>query len=209
MTLPEYIEALNAPSGNNTPYGIIERIRGNVGSSNILSYVYPTNYGDQVSSGNTNNPILQSGYWQGSGTNNYWQVEFKNRFVLPTHYSLRGAPGRTTSKDWLLYGFSSEGIDYTLLSNDTYIGTTFGAYSTSDWATWSIKYPPNRVFRYFRFTHPGYKYFAFSGIEFFGIFSTNGSTQSVNMMKLQCYTYIPLFFRFQTSLFLIFITLMS
>jgi hypothetical protein len=214
MSLPEYIEALNAPTGNNVPYGIIEQIRGNVTNSNILSYVVPTFNGSQNTYGNINNPIIQNGFWQSWDSSGYFQVEFRNRYVFPTHYSLKSSKGWDSSTYWNLYGFNSGDQVHTLLSNDTCINSTYTRGQTDEWGTFAIKYPPNKAFRYFRITHPTHTYFALSGIEFFGFLSTNGITQhvptpTVTKNKLNCHTCIPVYFKLQTSLFLIVITLLS
>jgi hypothetical protein len=214
MSLPEYIEALNAPTGNNVPYGIIEQIRGNVTNNNILSYVVATS---NVSTwGDTNGPIKWSDHCQFLGKTGYWQIEFKNRFVFPTHYSLKGSSGYSASLKWSLFGFNTESLDLTLLSKDTSACSSFcesltcdGCGCKNDWGTIAIKYPPNKAFRYFRIAHTSNTYFTFAGIEFFGILSTNGATQSVNNKKSNYCTPIILSFRLQTSLFLDIITLLS
>jgi hypothetical protein len=204
MSLPNYIEALNAPTSNGVQHGIINQIRSNVTNSNILSYVIATSYGRY--DGAIDNPILLSGPWQGTISAGYWQVEFKNAFVFPTHYSLKGyGEGWTTALEWNLFGFNSENEDYTLLSNDTLVGTNYcgglAKCKSHNWETFAINNPPQKAFRYFRITHPYYMHFTLSGIEFFGIFSTNGATPSINKKKLNCIISIPLLFRLQTPLF--------
>jgi hypothetical protein len=211
MSLPEYIEAFNAPTGSAVPYGIIDQIRGNVTNDYILNYVTPTAVGS--SNGDANAPIKLSGPWQGSTSSGYWQVEFKNRFVFPTNYSLKGWNDGYYSKEWNLFGFNDGDQEHTLLSDDTSFGSTYcgsGSLCASrDWGTFAIKYTPNKAFRYFRITHPSYTYFLFSGIEFFGIFSTNGTTTTVNKKKTHCFMSIPFCFKLQTSLFVMIIIYLS
>ena len=122
MTLPQYIEALDAPTGSNEPHGILYQIRGNVTNDQITNYVIPTYSGSY--SGNLKEPIKWTNFWQGYPSSGYYQIEFKDRFVFPTHYSLKGSNGYTCSKEWDLYGFNSGETPF-LLSSDTSVGSTY------------------------------------------------------------------------------------
>jgi len=212
MSLPEYIVTLNVSTGIEEPHGIIYQIRSYVTNDNITNYVIVDTNGSAVYY--KNNPIKWSDYWQGSDYNGYYQVEFKDRFVFPTHYSLRGRSGSYSySKEWNLFGFNSEDEDFTLLSNDTCYGSTYcagGIYigcNSPDWGTFAIKNTPHKAFRYFRITHPSYNCFYISGIEFFGVFTTNLSVLIVKR-ESNCSNAIPLFFRLHTPLILVIITLL-
>ena len=88
MSLPELIVANNIPTGSATPNGIIATLRPQV--PNFLDFVVASsntarNFGD------VSNIVTWSGGFQ---TNNnkeaYVQVEFKERYVFATHYSLKG-----------------------------------------------------------------------------------------------------------------------
>ena len=152
MSLPEYIEALNAPTGGNVPYGILHQIRGNVTNDKIVNYVVPKTSGTTY--GNKNIPImLSSNYWHSYETTGYYQIEFKERTVFPTHYSFKGYEA-AYSKEWNLYGFNYENEDYTLLSSDTSVGSTYCGSGSScasiGWGTFKIKNTPQKAFRYFR-----------------------------------------------------------
>ena len=89
MSLPELIEAHNIPTGSATPNGIIAKLRPQV--SNISNYVVPfcnvgSLYGDDISTIVTWNGVFETN----NNSEAYVQVEFKERYVFATHYSLKG-----------------------------------------------------------------------------------------------------------------------
>ena len=45
MTLPEFIEAFDAPTGSDEPHGILYQIRGNVTNDKITNFVVPASKG--------------------------------------------------------------------------------------------------------------------------------------------------------------------
>ena len=150
MTLPEYIEAFDAPTGSNEPHGILYQIRGNVTNDKLTNFVIPTCSGSY--NANPHDPIKWSDPWQRSSSSGYYQIEFKDRFVFPTHYSLKGYAGYF-AKEWDLYGFNS-GDTPTLLSSDTSVGSTYCGDSDSDypndnWGTFNIKNTPQKAYRFF------------------------------------------------------------
>ena len=203
MKLPEYIEAYNAPTGSGEPKGILDQIRGNVTNDKIPNYVVPTSSGDFY--GSNGNPIRLSDYWHGVESTGYYQVEFKDRYVFLTHYSLRswGIEIEYHSKEWDLYGFNAD-EEPTLLSSDTSVGSTYCGDGDKcnhlTWGTFEIKNTPKKVYRFFRIMHPKYKWFVLSGIEFFGILLTK---------KSRCCKSIPLGFRVQKTLLLMILVCLS
>ena len=109
MTLPRFIEAFDAPTGSNEPHGILYQIRGNVTNDQITNFVVPTTYGASNSYGAWTYRLYYpikwtSKYdaWQGQDSAGYYQIEFKDRFVFPTNYSLKGSPW-AYAKEWNLY----------------------------------------------------------------------------------------------------------
>ena len=194
MTLPDYIEAFDAPTGSDEPHGILYQIRGNVTNDQITNFVVPTEYGSY--NGNLYNPIKWTGLWQGIESSGYYQIEFKERFVFPTNYSLKGNSFSSYGNKWDLYGFNS-GEPPVLLSSDTSIGSTYcGDYyycSGNNWGTFKIKNPPQKAYRFFRFAHPKCECLMFAGVEFFGIFSTK--SVKAKMKNSRRYKSIPLRFR--------------
>ena len=193
MTLPEYIEAFDAPTGSTEPRGILYYIRGNVTNDQITNYVVPTESG--LSAENPQGPIKWAGPWQGQESSGYYQVEFKGRFVFPTYYSLKGYDCFSYAKEWDLYGFNSN-EDPTLLSSDTSIDSTYCGDDDncvgSNCGTFKIKNTPQKAYHFFRLTHPKYEDFLFAGIEFFGIFFSK--------KKRRCYKSAPLRFHVKLSL---------
>ena len=94
MSIPDIIEAKNISQGSNTPHGIVHTIRQKVTDNAILNFVFPST--------NTPNPdydvtsvVKLNGKWQSEKNKNaYFQIEFKNRYLHPTHYSLKGFKDR-------------------------------------------------------------------------------------------------------------------
>ena len=210
MTLPRFIEAFDAPTGSDEPRGILYQIRGNVTNNKITNFVVPTAYGASSASGawayRLYSPIKWTDAWQGQESTGYYQIEFKDRFVFPTSYSLKGKSGASYGKEWDLYGFNS-GETPVLLSSDTTDGSTYCGSCSNDWGTFKIKNPPKKAYRFFRFNHPKYRNFLSAGVEFFGIFSTNGV--KVKMKKSRRYKSIPLKFRFQSPLLVMIVICVS
>jgi hypothetical protein len=103
MSVPDVIVADEIPFGNAEPHGVIYKIRQIVTNDNILSYVEPsTNYPN----GNAETVVKWNGVWQsGSNQNVYLLIDFKDRFIFPTHYSLKGWSSASYTKEWILYGF--------------------------------------------------------------------------------------------------------
>ena len=167
MSLPSHINAFNAPTGSNEPQGIIYEIRKLVTNDLIENFVSAKTNGSFT--GNENGPIKLNCQCQSRPEESYYQIEFKNTFLFPTFYSLKGH-GAAYSKEWNLYGFNYENEKHTLLSADTSVGSTYCV--GNNWGTFKIKNTPRKGFRFFRFTHPKYRNFLLSGIDFFGILSS-------------------------------------
>ena len=188
MSLPELIEAHDVPTGNAVPSGIITALKSRV--SNILTYVVPTtNVGTNI--GDISYIVNWNGEFQTvDNFEAYVQVEFKERYVFATHYSLKGCGnnGWWFAKGWYLYGFDSVGETPTLITTNTSEGSTFcgtGNFCNSlDWGTFAIP-NPNRSYRFFRLKvkEPSYSSYsnsstagwrvALAGIEVFGVYSND------------------------------------
>ena len=125
-------------------------------------------------------------YWTSSDSEYaYAQNEFKNKYVYPTHYSLKGFQNYAFAKEWYLYGFNSENEEPTLLSEETSEGSTFCGPTCSqdiccndNWGTFEMN-PTNKGFRFFRIkckTASSTRYskyrIALRGLEVFGTLSS-------------------------------------
>jgi hypothetical protein len=182
MSLPEFIEANNIPTGNGVPSGIITALKSKV--SNVLSYVVPTSNTAADSGDVTNIVTWNGGFTTQDNTEAYVQVEFKDRYVLATHYSLKSYSiyGYCFAKEWYLYGFDSVGETPTLITTNTSEGSTFcgtDSYcSSNDWATFTI--PNSSIpYRFLRFqikksTCTVWRV-SLSGFEVFGVYSKDKS----------------------------------
>ena len=180
LSLPDVIEANNIPSGANVPNGIIAQIRSSV--SDITSYVEPSIYGSPIY-GKKDALVKWDSYTQPSGRDAYWQVEFKQGYVYPTFYSLKGSDGYGFVKEWVLYGFNSLSEEKVILSKNKSEGSTFcgtsGFCNGNNWGTFSID-PVKKAFKYFRMmsitpSNDGWHLMS-AGFELFGIYSTDGKT---------------------------------
>jgi hypothetical protein len=178
MSLPEYIQAYNVPTGNSTPDGIITAIKRKV--PNILDYVVPTS--DTSYWGNISTVVTWDGYVQtGPNIQAYIQIEFKDRYVFATHYSLKGygSNGWCYAKEWYLYGFDSVGETPTLITTNTSAGSTYcgsGSHCyNNNWGTFAIP-NPNKSYRFLRIKIKTLSYCSnygilLGGFEVFGTYS--------------------------------------
>jgi hypothetical protein len=181
MSLPEFIEANNIPTGNGVPSGIITALKSQV--SNVLSYVVPTS-NTATASGAVTNIVTWSGeFVTKHNTEAYVQIEFKERYVFATHYSIRGILGENYNyaMSWYLYGLNSEGETPTLITTNTSAGTTFcgrtsGNCNGVDWVTFAIP-NPNISYRFLRFkikeSSSGTWRIVLGGFEVFGVYSND------------------------------------
>jgi hypothetical protein len=181
MTLPVTIDARDAPTGSGTPNGIITALKSQV--PNVLSYVVPTSSTGSIY-GSVSNIVTWSGdfhVWD-ANLKVYFQIEFKERYVFATHYSLKGSGSGNYifSRVWDLYGFDSEGDVPTLITTNTSVGSTYCGDGThcknSDWGTFEIL-NPTRSYRFLRFqikekSVSSYDWkIVLTGFEVFGIYS--------------------------------------
>jgi hypothetical protein len=195
MTIPDVIVANEIPVGNAEPHGIIYKIRQEVTNDNILNYVRPTsNYPKGGSYINT--VVKWDDKWQsGNNRNAYLLIDFKDRFIFPTHYSMKGYKYVTFAKEWALYGLNSLDEPPVELSMNTSVGSTFcgdpslcntaastciGCCCNNDWGTFMIN-SPTRAFKYLKMmslvsSSPSGWYIAMRGFEVFGILSKDGRT---------------------------------
>ena len=189
MTLPSRFEANNPPTGSGVPSGIISTVRATVGESNIASYVIPTT---NRPNSDVNNIVKWNICWTSSSNlDAYFQVEFKDRYVYPTFYSLQGSKCSWYAKEWRLYGFNEENDEMTIVSENTSVGSTFCTGSekcaSDDWGTFQII---NKVepFRFFRLTiktpsSSSNPFNCVKGFEIFGLYSSSKETLSVSKKK--------------------------
>ena len=202
MEIPLYIKADNPPTGSGVPNGIISNIRKKVGLEKIekivipsTNKVYPTNEFDIT------NVLTWAGLWSSAqNIDSYLQLEFKNRYVYPTHYSIRGNSEWEYPKEWRLYGFNKIGEPMTLISENKSLGSTYcagGSYcASSNWGTFQIikKVKP---FRYFRFTiktpSTSRPFMNFCGVEVFGIYSNKLDLNSKQKSRLSVLMLLRLF----------------
>jgi hypothetical protein len=209
MTVSDVIVADEIPVGSAEPHGVIYKIRQNVTNNNILNYVQPTtNY---QHSGNIEYVVKWDGAWQGGGSQNtYLLIDFKDRFIFPTHYSMKGCYSYCFAKEWILYGLNSTNGSPVEITRNTSTGSTFcGVLSTcydgnyccnDDWGTFIINNPTG-AFRYLKIMSlvpscgTSRWYMAISGFEIFGILSKDGRTsliQTPTPRKTYCFRSYPI-----------------
>ena len=180
MSLPLNIEANNPPTGDGEPRGIIYSIRQKVGEKNITSFVIPTE--NRKSSGTTYNIdtlVKWNGDWSSaSSIDAYFQLEFKDAYVFPTYYSLKGRKNFKYAKEWYLYGFNENEEKMTVISENTSVGSTFcsgvNPCPSDDWGTFQI-INDTKPFKFFRLaiktpSNTAEPFNAVRGIEIFGVY---------------------------------------
>ena len=181
LDLPDSFKANNIPKGNETPSGIIKRIKSEV--SDITSYVYPS-YGGTYNHGDINSLVNWDNYIQVWKTGAYLQVEFKHGYVYPTSYSIRGTSSLCFATEWTLYAFNSAAEEMTIIGENESKGTTFctgrndGGCLNDNWATFSVR-KVTKAFKYFRmvgktFTSCNGDFLMLGGFELFGLYSIDG-----------------------------------
>ena len=193
MGLDDVIEAYDPPQGSAEPHGIIYKIREQVTNDKIIDYITPTS-NVATNKGDINYIVTWNGGWQSSNSDNaYFQVEFKDHYVFPTHYSIKGFSGKQYAKSWELYGLNSLSEAPTFLSRNTSVGSTYcGDCSEENWGTFVINNAP-KSFRYFRFSIKegiltNYYFIALKGFEIFGVFLKT----PIKPKKTYCYKSIPI-----------------
>jgi hypothetical protein len=185
MSISDVIIANQISVGIEEPHGIIYKIREAVTNNNILNFVQPTtNYHEN---GNIETVVKWDSAWAGQNNKNtYLLIDFKDRFIFPTHYSMKGRKGHYFAKDWVLYGLNSTAGFSVEISRNTGTGSSFccsnstcgiGCYS-DDWGTFKIN-SPTHSFRYLKLmslapSDPSYWYMTLKGFEVFGILSKDG-----------------------------------
>ena len=206
MSISNVFVTNEIPTGADEPNGIIYNIRKNVTDTNILNYIVPTANVSTLN-GNIQTIVKWDSYWQSEDNNKeaFLQIEFKTRFVVPTHYSLKGKLGYAYSKEWYLYGYNTLNEEPTLLSTDTSVGSTYCGNTNDDtntcrndnWGTFPIKYKVNKGFKYFGIrikkpNNPSYWRIAMRGFEVFGTLSIYQSISSIRTKRTYCFKSYPL-----------------
>jgi hypothetical protein len=196
MSLPEFIEAHNIPTGNSVPNGIITALKSKV--SNVSSFVIPTS-NTQTGFGDISSIISWSGHFQTkSSTEAYVQIEFKERYVFATHYSLKGWGSGTAcfAKGWYLYGLNSTEETPTLITTHTSEGSTFCGYGShcinDNWGTFTIP-NPSKSYRFLRIKvkEPSCNSFYvifLGGFEVFGVYSKD-TINTINQIKRRTFCF--------------------
>ena len=181
MSLPEYIEAKDIPTGSNEPCGIICKLKSQV--SNVLTYIEATST-SAINHGQLSYIVSWEDLFQTKNDqNSYVQIEFKDRYIFPTHYSFRGWDGSYSyHKEWDIYGYNSLNNDEELITTNTSADSTFcspGTYcSGKTWGTFAIQ-NPKKAYRYLKIklktpSNPNFYAILLSGFEVFGIYSKTG-----------------------------------
>ena len=181
MTIPDVIFANNISKGADVPHGILYSIRKIVTNNQILNFVVPsTNY--TTYAGNIGDPIKIGTRWIGHNNQyGYYQYGFKDKFVFPTAYSIRGNSDGAFAKEWYFYGIN-DGEEPVLLATDSNVGTTYcgdGLICNSfNWATFMLK-NVKKAFRYFRIkiktpSKSEVWHMIYTGVDIFGILSSDG-----------------------------------
>ena len=91
-----------------------------------MDYVVPSS-DTTANLGDISNIVTRSNVYQTKHNKEaYVQIEFKERYVFATHYSLKGYQSGSYfvyAKEWYLYGFDSEGGTPTLITTNTSEGS--------------------------------------------------------------------------------------
>ena len=197
MSISDVIVADEIPVGNAEPHGIFYKIRQNVTNDYILNYIQPSST-DYYNSGDIQSVVKWDGNgWQGGNNQNtYLLIDFKDRFIFPTHYSMKGRKDKYFAKEWILYGLNSTNGSPVEITRNTSVGSTFcgdpsicsaaastctGCCCNDDWGTFIIN-SPTGAFRYLKMmsllsSHSTSNwYMAMRGFEVFGILSKDGRT---------------------------------
>jgi hypothetical protein len=208
MTVSDVIFANEIPVGSAEPHGIIYKIRQNVTNNNILNYVQPTS--NTYHLGNIESVVKWDDRWQsGSDQNSYLLIDFKDRFIFPTHYSMKTYTGRCFAKEWILYGLNSTNGSPFEITRNTSIGSTFcgdpsacnrDTCCNDNWGTFMISNPTG-AFRYLKIMSlvpscgTSSWYIAISCFEVFGILSKDGRTSLTRTpipRKTYCFRSYPM-----------------
>ena len=111
----------------------------------------------------------------------YIQIEFKNSYIHPIGYSLKGYYEKCFAKVWKFQGID-ENEDTTDIEQNTSVGSLFCGNGEKclnmDWGYFELKEIPKKVFRKLRWSLvtgscTGY-HMALSGIEVYGVLSDTG-----------------------------------
>ena len=205
MSLPNFIKANNIPIGNEEPHGIFYDIRQRV--SDILSFVSVTTNKERL--GDVSSIIQPGGSFSSQNNEDtHIKIDFKNRFIHPTHYSLKGYYRAYFAQEWNIYGYNSPDKIDLIATNasieSTYCGDPMKCTSciecccNDEWGTFSM----NKVKEGYRYLLikskvPSSKsnwHVALRGLEIFGILSNAKSYYKTKMIKrIHSFEFIRLF----------------
>ena len=163
-------------------YGIIGTYKLQYPSKNPLDVFIPS--ASSYDNGDINTLVTWTSSFQTKGATNgtYVTIEFKDLFVHPTAYGLKGFKDKYFAREWLFQGIDDQGniID---IEQNTSSGSLFCSdddnikCSNMEWGTFELKNIPQKAFRKLRWTilkgSVGY-HIALSGIEIYGTLSETG-----------------------------------
>ena len=197
LSVPDFFEAKDVPSGSSVPSGIISRLLSE--TSDITSYVEPSSKHDSKA-GDINTLVNWDSFSLASGQDAYFQIKFKHGYVYSIAYSLKGDNNNYCfAKEWYLYGFNEVNGAKTLLSENKSEGSTFcstgAGCNNGNWGTFSV-YPVQQAFKYIRIvcktsSCTSANWLFLSGIEVFGVYSIDGRTSVKVKENNQRVTCIP------------------
>ena len=193
------------PSDNYSD-GIFKHIQKS--GKNPLNYVKLSMSGTQKT-GEISYIVLQTNNFQVYGPLAWIQLDFKERRLFPTHYSLRSIisdGGWTYSLNWTVLGFNDENKnnqnkwDVISLgsSTDVYCKFSFYCYPNGQTELYSFDNKKLRNYRYIRWnttkgSYNSYLTFSTSGLEIFGrLFDYNKCTLNRGSRRVSNFVFICL-----------------
>ena len=178
MILPDIIEA-PFPNGDSTE-GLISKFRNLNPNEEIENEIIPSTI--DIDNGDINTLVYWNSGVQSKGDSTYFQLQFKNYYIFPLGYSLRGFNTKHFGTKWSLTGYDADfdnsvdlGINES--ANSNFCGTE-EICNSNKWGTFSIP-KQHKTFRYLRWSRIESSfdnYFALGGIEVFGILSKTPKT---------------------------------
>ena len=180
MICPDTIEA-PYPNRNSTE-GIISKFRNLNPNEKIESVFVPTS--TSIDNGNLNTLLYwNSGVQLRQSSSSFFEIEFKDYFIFPLGYSLRGFQSKHFALRWKFSGYTEDHSKEVSFGSYKSEGSGFcgtgSVCSSNSWGTFQNNRQKN-CFRFLRWTFEegsfSLKYFALGGIEVFGILSRSPTT---------------------------------
>ena len=164
--------------------GIIGTYKIQYPNLNPLDFFIPN--ASSIDNGEIETLITWNSSFQTKGITNgaYVTIEFKDHFVHPTGYALKGFKDKYFARIWMFQGIDDQGniID---IEQNTSTGSLFCSDNENDtcsnmeWGTFELKTLPPKAFKKLRWTiiqgsNIGGYHIALSGIEIYGTLSETG-----------------------------------